>query len=645
MLLCSILGLFLTVPQVAGAVSSPRITLSVAQLLTKLPVVKPLTVGYLAVKFIPLRARMKTDAKGCNLAAQLLIKGALRAPKVGPHCSLTHGLWLVNNDQDVESNPAHIVMAPVVSFKDAWGQGAYAWTAKQRFTWATYVIPPQRARATTSISIASTQRFYSTSARARNSANLSPSVSCPVVSNRAKAMIANLTAWGSSISHTNEQLIIDSIARCRFGNDPVTITLQTASNGISPVPSPQVVAKVIGVDAENSDGVIQGFANYSTTAADAVSRQLFGLHAPPDTGAHPTVAYGYLRLWDSGVSWAELNPARNEFNFDKMNKAITTAQPKNAAVLYVLGKTPAWASGGSDSAPPKDMAYVREFIYAMCMKFGGTIASYESWNEGNLQTFWSGTPQQLAEVTLAVHDAVVACKKNYATPIDPLVFAASTGTRAEGAFAYNYSAYLVALKTVNWPVDGYAVHSYPSAIGGPDERIDGITQFKTMLAINGAPAKPIYDSEVNYGLAGLGQDHLDIDESTSAAYLSRTYIDSVRYGIASTFWFLWTNDYYSKLGIQFTPVSTVTQAAWNATQSWLVGGRMQRCGEFANVTMCQLTDGGGTLSTIAWTTSGTAKINTAGIGRQMCTLSGTCIPIASNAIAIAIGIAPVRLLL
>ena len=187
------------------------------------------------------------------------------------------------------------------------------------------------------------------------------------------------------------------------------------------------------------------------------------------------------------------------------------------------------------------------------------------------------------------------------------------------------------------------MHSYPSANGGPAERIDGLTQFKTMLAVNNAPPKLIFDSEVNYGLAGLGQDHVDIDDATSAAYMSRTYIDSVRYGITSTFWFLWTNAYYGKLGIQFTPASAVTQAAWNATRSWLVGGRMQRCGEFANVTKCQMSDGGGTSSTIAWTSAGTASINTAGIGRQMCTLSGACIPIAANTVVI--GVAPVRLLL
>jgi len=641
--LCLLMGIGLTVPGPAQADTSKPTTTTVAALLTSLPRVKPLTIGYLASKFIPPSAWSAKDSRGCDLTNRLLISGAARRPQIGADCALTGGSWLVNNDQDVETNPDRIVLAPVISFKDAWGQGAYAWNAQQRFNWATYVLPQQATRTAAPMSIASTQRFYSSRAEARNAWNLAPTISCPVIANRATAILANLSAWGLSISPAYQQLITDAIKRCHFGNVSVTITPQTASNGITSVPSPEVVSKVIGIDSQPTDGIIQGFSGYATPTSEVVTGQLFGLHAPPDAGSNPSIPYGYQRLWDSGVSWAELNPARNQFNFEKMSKAITVAQAKNAAVMYVLGKTPAWAGGGSDSAPPTDMAYVREFIYAMCMKFGGTIASYESWNEGNLQTFWNGSPQQLADVTLAVHDAVVACKKNYATAIDPRVFAASTGTRAEGAFANNFSVYLAALKQLNWPIDGYAVHSYPSASGGPDERIDGITQFKTMLALNGAPTKPIFDSEVNYGLAGLGQEHVDIDESTSAAYLSRTYIDSVRYGISSTFWFLWTNAYYSKLGIQLTPSSAVTQAAWSATQSWLVGGRMQRCGEFANVTMCQLTDAGGTLSTIAWTKSGTAKISTAGIGRQMCTLSGACTPIAANTIAI--GIEPVRLLL
>ena len=642
-MLCSMAGLVLALPLPAQAANPPRITATVGELASNLPVVKPLTVGYLASKFIPTSAWTKTDANGCSLTAQLLIRGALRTPRIGPNCSLTQGEWLVNDDQDLETNPARIVLSPVVSFRDAWGQGSYAWTPRQRYSWATFVLPASANRGTTSTSLSSTQRFYSTRARAKSATTLPSSLPCPVASNRAKAILANLTAWGLSIAPDRQREITAAIARCRFGNDLLSFTTQTAKNAITPVPAPEVVSKVIDVDGLDSNGIVQGFRNYSIPMSAEVDRQLFGLHAPPDAGSNPTVPYGYLRLWDSGVSWAELNPARNEFNFEKLNRAINVAQSNGAAVMYVLGKTPAWASGGSDSAPPKNMAYVNEFIYAMCMKFGGTIASYEAWNEGNLQTFWSGTPAQLADVTLAVHEAINTCKKNYATAINPLVFAASTGTRAEGAFATNFNAYLSALKTMNWPVDGYSVHSYPSANGGPAERIDGLTQFKTMLAVNNAPPKLIFDSEVNYGLAGLGQDHVDIDDATSAAYMSRTYIDSVRYGITSTFWFLWTNAYYGKLGIQFTPASAVTQAAWNATRSWLVGGRMQRCGEFANVTKCQMSDGGGTSSTIAWTSAGTASINTAGIGRQMCTLSGACIPITANTVVI--GVAQVRLLL
>jgi len=221
------------------------------------------------------------------------------------------------------------------------------------------------------------------------------------------------------------------------------------------------------------------------------------------------------------------------------------------------------------------------------------------------------------------------------------VVAASTGTRAEGAFVNNYDAYLKELAKLGWPIDGYAVHSYPSATGGPTERLDGVTQFKTMLAVNGAPVKPIYDSEVNYGLAGLGQNHIDLDAQTSSAYISRTFIDSVRYGIDYVFWFLWTPAYYNKLGVQLNSTTGVENRAWAITYDWLVGSRMQRCSDASPesdrsiiVTECQLTKGDGQLITLAWTNGKPAVIDTTGLGTVVQDLTGAGAAIVNNSVTV-----------
>jgi hypothetical protein len=238
-------------------------------------------------------------------------------------------------------------------------------------------------------------------------------------------------------------------------------------------------------------------------------------------------------------------------------------------------------------------------------------------------------------VTQQVRRALTDC------PSGGNVVAASTGTRAEGAFVNNYDAYLKELAKLGWPIDGYSVHSYPSATGGPTERLDGVTQFKTMLAVNGAPVKPIYDSEVNYGLAGLGQNHIDVDAQTSSAYISRTFIDSVRYGIDYVFWFLWTPAYYNKLGVQLNPTTGVENRAWAITFDWLVGSRMQRCSDASPasdtsiiVTECQLTKGDGQLITLAWTNGKPAVIDTTGLGTVVQDLTGVGATIVNNSVTV-----------
>ena len=654
-------------------------TATTQQLLDAAAVVKPVTTGYSPYKFITVAQRNKKDRLGCNLNRQLLIKAATIKPKVAKGCKISGGLWMASGGTVRVTDWRKVALAPMMSFKQAWGLGAYAWTPAQRYAWATNVIAPPRTRAagvtplqaTNQILLASDLKdllnkgitpstlefllagtrsgptvfaFILSLAATMGDATyvlqewtkfLNNDKICDAAIPATAAILTNTSGWGLGISEGTWLTLDDTIDTCRSQqSDSYRYAAYYALQGIPPIKSSIVVPNP--GKGSGSAGGVRLYSDYGTPATAAVTPSLFGLHAPPDTGSVPQVNYGYLRLWDSAVSWADLNPSKGVYNWTKLKEALASPIARNREVMYVLGNTPAWAGDGSPNSAPTNMNDVYDFVKALCGQAEGRITTYEAWNEGNLQTFWKGTQEQLAQVTKQVRRALTDC------PSGGNVVAASTGTRAEGAFVTNYNAYLQELAKLGWPIDGYAVHSYPSATGGPAERLDGVTQFKTMLAVNGAPVKPIYDSEVNFGLAGLGQNHIDLDVPTSGAYISRTFIDSVRYGIDHVFWFLWTPAYYNKLGIQMNPATPFQNLAWNQTFSWLVGSRMQRCSDAtgfssditATLTMCQLTTASGGNMTLAWTNGPTVKVDTTGLGNDWAGINGDAGRIAGNSLEI-----------
>ena len=652
-------------------------TATLQQLIDKAAVVKPITIGYRASKFITPAQRAKKDKFGCNLNKQLLIKAASVKPRVAKGCKITGGVWMANGGTTRITDSRNVALTPMMSFKQAWGLGAYAWTPAQRYAWATNVIAPPRTRAVGVTPLQATNQIVRASdlkkvlalksaksildhmlsgdgsgpknfaiimtliANFGNAnfilqewaAYIARNKNCALGAETSAAILTNTQGWGLGLAPEWADAIDDASRACRT-EDAISqwdYLDYAAYYNIESVPRIMVVPDQAKSGSSNAGMRI--YNDYGTPVTAPVKPSLFGLHAPPDTGAAPTVPYGYLRLWDSAVSWADLNPKKGVYNWTKLQEALASPIAQGREVMYVLGNTPAWAGDGTPSSAPTNMEDVKDFITAMCGQAGGRITTIEAWNEGNLQTFWTGTQKQLAQLTQTVKGAASGCGGN--------VVAASTGTRAEGAFVSNYDTYLKELAKLGWPIDGYAVHSYPSASGGPAERLDGVTQFKTMLAVNGAPVKPIYDSEVNYGLAGLGQNHIDIDAQTSSAYISRTFIDSVRYGIDYVFWFLWTPAYYNKLGVQLNSTTGVENRAWAITYDWLVGSRMQRCSDASPesdrsiiVTECQLTKGDGQLITLAWTNGKPAVIDTTGLGTVVQDLSGAGATIVNNSVTV-----------
>ncbi len=688
----AIIGSLIPVVVSAPAVAAPppTTTLTSKQLVSQLPSVDPIYVGYKGpTSFIPAAVANKKDSKGCNLRQRMIIDLATKKPKVSKGCKMKDGVWETALGSKI-TKPASLIIAPVMPYKTAWGQGAFAWTPEQRLAWATNTKvsgSTTRAKAVTNLQVTQTliskaensqirllqrdSEFWQTDLNnfpdlvreliaelcnpwslvcvlnlallfAEHGGILEGAIkesAVKISSERCELLIqlaSNTTAWGLSVSPQTLELMREVNKDC--ASTPVGVVLESVLNGINPITPPAAVPTESsgGESGAGSGTVVALVSDYPAPSSGvAVPSDSFGIHAPVDWGT-PGVGASWIRLWDSGVTWAEVEPQDNNFDFTKLRASIEAAERQGSKVLYVLGNVPGWANGGrAGNLPPTDNATAVAFVTRLISEFGGRIAAYEVWNEGNLATYWDGSQVQLAQLTRDMNNAAGSISQ---------VFAASTGTRATNAFVTNYGEYLEELGKLGWPIDGYTVHSYPVASSGPVDRVQQLAQFKTLLALHGAPVKPIYDTELNYGLAGLGEGRRPIDDATGAAYITQSFIQSIQYGVDSTFWYLWTGTrgYFDLLGVQLDPSTPISNAAWNNLRGMVSGQRLTRCIDSGNLYACQFASGSGVPSTMLWTSTGTAQVNVAGLGSQVCDLLGNpCTAVANNQVTV--GMLPIRI--
>ena len=644
------------------------------ELLATLPVTEPLTVGYTGGLFISPADLKKKDKRGCSYRNQVLLKLATKKPRIGKKCTLSGGEWRADFGRTVIKKASQVKLGKLLPDKFVYAQGAYGWTPEQRKAYAnstTTVAKATRSSMNGLLDENSLQLFSSAGFPFIAAMNLSLSNSRePQVLERelatlkkadpalfeswTVASILNAKSWGLSFSigiyaSTSKTLrectknqggaVTQSTIRAAFTGrslksaDPCNTTYSLANKALQMkiIPIPMASSQTPPI----SSSVLNG---YGTPSAPPIDRHLFGIHAPADwvsdvasgfdgpinPATIPDVPVGYLRLWDTETTWRDIEPANGQYDWRKLGKQIEMAQILDARVMLVLGGTPAWAGDGSVQSNPRSIDDWRDYVGTVACRYGPSITAYEVWNEANLQTFWKGTPAEMAELTKVAFEEIRRCNPS------ALVVAANTTSRATGSFGTFFPEYLEEMKKRGWPADAYSVHSYPSASGGADDRIKGISQFRSMLALAGAPFTTTFDTEINYGLAGLGEGKVDLTGETAMTLLSRTYIDSARYGFGSTFWFVWTANPDSKFGIQLTKGTASERVAWRTTYDWLVGAQYQRCLETPEkVVVCQFNKGADNFS-LVWRgdvnggTSSTSPGYFSGLGSRVCDLAGNC---------------------
>jgi len=342
------------------------------------------------------------------------------------------------------------------------------------------------------------------------------------------------------------------------------------------------------------------------SAAPPVLPNEFGLHVPGiANGETPQSRYGTVRLWDSGVAWGQVQQGRNKFWWNGMDAAISNANNQKVQIVYVLGGTPTWAASNVNQGtyPNRGAASVpsmrdwRAWVNAVTKRYGDSIDAYQIWNEANLTEYWAGSPRQMALLT---REARKIIKRN-----DPTakVISASSTVRLQSAYKRFFPAYMKELRKMGWPVDAISVHTYPESTGTPETRVNYIKQVKADMRKARVPgSKELWDTEVNYGLAGPGPrfKKRNINPTTGAAWVAQTYLDNLLHGVDRAYWYFWFNN-SPILGIQMNnglPAAT----AFNTVAGWLENAYYS-CNE-GRVNVCNLGDNVN-VKTVAWATRGT----------------------------------------
>jgi hypothetical protein len=219
----------------------------------------------------------------------------------------------------------------------------------------------------------------------------------------------------------------------------------------------------------------------------------------------------YIRLWDIGLDWAHMNPARGVYDFSVL-EAVLSAHPGTNFMLTLSG-TPQWAAtnpaetgwaswiGPASNSPPKDLVDWDNFLVAVVTAARGRISSYQIWNEPTAVPFWKdiATIDRLGVMTLRAKTIIKARAPKASIVSAPVLPRNST----LGVPGMNRgSKYLQALKHYDWPVDIHTAHIYPEIGFMPARWRYYVQDWKDELKRLAAPNCPLWVTETTYNLLG-----------------------------------------------------------------------------------------------------------------------------------------------
>jgi hypothetical protein len=274
-----------------------------------------------------------------------------------------------------------------------------------------------------------------------------------------------------------------------------------------------------------------------------IRSSLFGMHDnTTDLASLDTLHEGWLRIWDSSVRWDHIETSPGVYDWTHLDSVVAQVAAHHAQATLVVAMTPSFYSRTPTNVPAGQVDRYRAFVRRLMTRYGDRVDSFQVWNEANIPTYWSGTPQRMARLTQVmdqVRDAVDPRAKVIAPSMVARLPYELKGIRP-------YFTQRIGHRPVWRYVDAATFSLYPLPIyqgrrGVPEDAIALLHTVKGLMHRAGVPrSMPIWDTEINYGLRS-GQQSLTaaapIPAVRQAANVVRTFLLQAAAGVARVGWY------------------------------------------------------------------------------------------------------------
>lgn len=367
-----------------------------------------------------------------------------------------------------------------------------------------------------------------------------------------------------------------------------------------------------------------------------IPAELFGMHFHHlgSTTPWPAVPVSQWRLWDAYVAWPNLEPSKNRWRFEMLDRYAAIAAERHVGLLLPLGLSPTWASARplekstyapGNAAEPRDIEDWRTYVRTVVQRYKGRIEAYEIWNEPNLKQFWSGSVDQMILLTAEAARIIRS--------VDPEALIVSPSATQDRGLAW-LSEFLSKGGGTVVDVIGYHFYVAPQP---PESTFALVSSVKDLMRDAAIEDKPLWNTETGWFLPKPFPLEL------TAAYVIREFVVNWAAGVQRLYWYAWDNHGWVSLETTQRDSSTLTAGgdAYTVAFRWLVGSRMLSCSRDSEQTWICEFERDHSRRWILWNDSGSRTFHLPGQWRAQIKelASGAREPIRDNAIEI--GPAPI----